>query len=57
MRLGRTSDVSKSGVLDVMWTASCPKPCGMTYRCISSPNVYAWTVRHLDKYHPKAVTQ
>lgn len=57
MTLRRTTDISRTGVVDVMWTASCPQPCGFTYRCINSDNVYGWTRKHLDKYHPKAVAQ
>lgn len=53
MTIRRTSDVSKSGVLDEMWAASCPQPCGLTFRCIRSAPVYAWTARHIDRYHPK----
>jgi hypothetical protein len=57
MSLRRTADVSASGVIDTMWTACCPQPCGFTFRCINSRNTYAWTSRHLDRYHPKAVAQ
>jgi hypothetical protein len=57
MSIRRTSDVSKSGVVDVMWTAACPCPAppvaSMTFRCIRSGPVYAWAARHLDTYHPK----
>lgn len=53
MSLRRTTDVSSSGVIDEMWTASCPLPCGMTYRCINSVHVYSWTRKHLNKYHPR----